>query len=163
MPSSPEPHSFSAMAMTAPGRVPPVHTCVRLLSGSTWHYRGQLIKAPAEELTATSRSLGEGDRGPRPRERGGWKRKGGRGGEEASSEETHLDSLPRFLGRPRGKTVRQPAKIECGVRFRRRTHRRRDILGDEGGMAAFEYRELESFGGQWGSGRERRTHQRGRG
>ena len=82
--------------------------------------------------------------------------RGGRGGEEASSEETHLDSLPRFVGRMRGKTVRRPAKIECGVRFRRRTDRRGDILADEGGMAAFECRELESFGGQWGSGRERR-------
>ena len=111
----------------------------------------------------------EGRGRERERERERWMEEEGRGGEgkgreEASSEETHLDSLPRFVGRMRGKTVRRPAKIECGVRFRRRTDRRRDILADEGGMAAFECRELESFGGQWGSsGRERRTHQRGKG
>ena len=80
--------------------------------------------------------------------------RGGRGRKGTSSEETHLDSLPRFPVCPRGKTVRQPAGMECEARCCQRTDWRGGIPDGEGVMAAFGCRGLESFGGQWG-GRER--------
>ena len=52
------PHSVTALTFES------CMSWIPVLSDLTWHYRGQLIKAPAEKLTATSRSSrrdGEGE------------------------------------------------------------------------------------------------------
>ena len=116
--------------------------CVLFLLDSTGSADQSACRGANCYITLTGRGEIEADRG-------------GRGRKGTSSEETHLDSLPRFPVCPRDKTVRHPAWIECEARCSQRTDWHGGIPDGEGVMAAFGCRGVESFGGQWG-GRGRR-------